>query len=105
MKHTEKLSNLVKVLRSKNSGPFELTIDILFDREENYIKVRDSGKITTETIAKLYNIPLDSISHVVSFDKAMGIKVTFLRPVSSGTCFDRDVYGAQQHAPLLELEI
>jgi len=25
--------------------------------------------------------------------------------VSSGTVFDRDVYGAQQHAPLMELEI
>jgi hypothetical protein len=25
--------------------------------------------------------------------------------VSSGTFLDRDVYGAQQHAPLMELEV
>ncbi len=101
----DKLSNLVKVLRSKNSGPFELTIDILFDSEENYKRVRDSGKITQDSISSLYNIPKENVNAVVCFDKALGIKVTFLRPVPSGTCFDRDVYGAQQHAPLLELEV
>ena len=38
-------------------------------------------------------------------DAGMGIKITYLRSVSSGTAGDRDVYGAQQHAPLLNLEV
>ncbi|HKL56968.1 MAG TPA: DUF4387 family protein [Sphaerochaeta sp.] len=39
------------------------------------------------------------------FDAALGIKITYHRSVSSGTCGDSDVYGAQQHAPLMELLI
>jgi hypothetical protein len=41
----------------------------------------------------------------VFFDSALGVKATFLRRISSGTVGDRDVYGAQQHAPLMALEI
>ena len=34
-----------------------------------------------------------------------GIKITYLRDVPSGTVGDRDVYGAQQHAPLMDIDI
>ncbi len=37
------------------------------------------------------------------FDAALGIKITYLRAVSSGTAGDRDVYGAQQHPPLMDI--
>lgn len=33
------------------------------------------------------------------------IKITYLRDVPSGTVGDRDVYGAQQHAPLMDIDI
>ncbi len=96
---------LAKVLRSKNSGPFEITLDILFDNLANYERVKNSQKITQATIAKLYNLDEKLIHEIVFFDTAMGIKITFSRKISSGTCFDRDVYGSQQHAPLMQLEI
>ena len=38
----EKLSKLAKLIRSKNAGPFELTIDIMFDNEANYLRVKNS---------------------------------------------------------------
>jgi hypothetical protein len=41
----------------------------------------------------------------VFFDTALGFKVTFDREISSGTCFDRDVYGAQQHMPLGQMRL
>lgn len=100
-----KLYNLAKLLRSKNSGPFETTLDILFDDPAQYRYVVDSGRISRKIIAELYHIPEENISHLVFFDAAYGIKVTFQRSISSGTVGDRDVYGAQQHAPLMELEI
>lgn len=43
------------------------------------------------------------ITQIVFFDQAQGIKITYDRITSSGTCFDTDVYGAQQHVPLGEL--
>lgn len=101
----KKLGDIAKVIRSKNSGPFELTVDVLFDSKQIYEFVRDSGIISRKTVCRLYKISEDRICDIVFFDPAMGFKVTMLRDVSSGSIGDRDVYGAQQHAPLMNLEI
>ncbi len=101
----ETLVDLAKVLRSKNSGPFAITLDILFDDYDSYKKVVDSKVITLENIAELYKIDPDEITELVFYEKGLGIKITMNRKVSSGTGGDRDVYGAQQHAPLLDIVI
>ena len=103
--NTYRLYDLAKVIRSKNSGPFEITLDVLFDDANIYQKIKESGIITKKLISKLYNIGEEMITKIVFYDPALGFKITFERAISSGTCFDRDVYGAQQHAPLGELEI
>jgi hypothetical protein len=100
-----KLFDAAAVLRSKNSGPFEITVDALFSDPEVYYKIKNSGLINKERISKLYNIAQDNITHIVFYDQALGFKITFARKISSGTFLDRDVYGAQQHAPLMELEV
>lgn len=99
------LKDCAKVLRSKNSGPFQITIDILFDDISKYERVVKANIFTKDNICKLYNLKMEDICNIVFFDRAMGIKVTMNRKISSGTCFDRDVYGAQQHAPLLDVLI
>ncbi|MGE5630571.1 MAG: DUF4387 domain-containing protein [Caulobacteraceae bacterium] len=100
-----RLVDLAKVLRSKNSGPFEITLDILFDNPENYNRVVESGVINIQAICQLYHLEPKDISRIIFFKKALGIKITYNRAVSSGTFRDRDVYGAQQHAPLMDIMI
>ncbi len=48
---------------------------------------------------------MDSIEHLVFYDQALGVKITFSRLVSSSSALDTDVYGAQQHAPLMDLMV
>ena len=100
-----RLCDLAKVLRSKNSGPYAVTLDVLFDNEAVYRRVMESGMMTREKIAELYHMPVSQITHFVWFDAGLGVKITYLRAVASGTVGDRDVYGAQQHAPLMNLMI
>jgi len=100
-----RLYDLASVLRSKNAGPFELTLDILFDDERKYRIVKDSGVIDRDLVSRLYDVPLEDVYHVVFFDAALGIKITIKRPTDSGGIGDTDVYGAQQHAPLLDVSI
>jgi hypothetical protein len=100
-----KLVDLAKVLRSKNSGPFEITLDILFDNPESYNRVVAGNVINVETICQLYHLEPKDICNIVFYEKGLGIKVTYNRSVSSGTSRDRDVYGAQQHAPLMDILI
>ncbi len=98
------IADLAVLVRSKNAGPFWLTIDIMFDKEENYRRVRDSAAINRALVARLFRRePGDII--VVNHDPALAIKVSFPRPQSSGSKYDSDVYGGQQYAPLLSLEI
>lgn len=99
------LYDIAKVIRSKNAGPFSITLDVLFSTQWEYERVKESGLINRETVASLYHISQESITELVYFDQAWGIKITYDRPVSSGTCGDRDVYGAQQHAPLMLLPV
>src|SRR5579859_6811845 len=89
------LGELAKLVRSKNAGPFWLTIDIMFDDAQAYRRARDAEIVSRAAIARLYNRnPADII--VVNHDAALAIKVSFPRPQSSGSLHDRDVYGGQQ---------
>jgi len=93
------------VLRSKNSGPFSITLDVLFDDQEIYYNIKSRNVITKDIISKLYGLPISDVSDIVYFDSALGIKVTVARQISSGSPLDTDVYGCQQHAPLMNIVI
>jgi hypothetical protein len=99
-----KLIDIASVIRSKNSGPYELTLDILFNEHSDFEKVRDGGFINEDLICKLYSVTPDKIVKIVAFAPAKAIKATIVRPICSGDLGETDVYGAQQHAPLLSLE-
>ena len=95
---------IADVVRSKNAGPFELTLDIIFCNREIFRQVRESGIITKNSVAQLYQIDESKILEMVWFEPAKALKITLLRNRPSGKIGDLDVYGAQQHAPLLALE-
>lgn len=98
---TYKLIDLADVIRSKNAGPYELTFDIMFKTEEIYRAVAEAGVINKPAFAALYNIAQNDVMEIVHFHPAKAIKVTIVRPVCSGDLRETDVYGAQQHAPLM----
>jgi len=102
-----KLYDLAKVLRGKNAGPFRTTFDILFDADEPYRRVKNSGVLTKEYIAELYSIRPEDVYGIFFVDTARGIKITIPKPVdmASGAPHCRDLFGAQQHIPLLGVEI
>ena len=95
------LPELADVIRSKNSGPYELTFDIIFKTDEIFKRVANAGVITKSSFAALYRIDSSKIIDIVHFHPAKAIKITIERPVCSGDLRETDVYGAQQHAPLM----
>ena len=95
------LKDVANVIRSKNAGPFELTLDVLLKDKEVFEKLQQADIINKETIAQLYRIPVEDVLSIVYFPNARAIKATIVRPLPSGAMGERDVYGAQQHAPLV----
>lgn len=100
-----RLVDIASVIRSKNSGPYELTFDVIFKDFETFKKVKEAKAINEEAFAKLYNIPVSDIINLVYFDPAKAIKITIVRPIPSGSLGETDVYGAQQHAPLMNYTV
>jgi hypothetical protein len=101
------LHDLADVLRSKNAGPFLTTIDLMFIDRDRFDLVSASPALAPQAIARLYGLDPADV-RVVTFPRAKAIKITFPRlwgECGAGSPGDRDVYGAQQHAPLLDIEI
>lgn len=105
MSKTVKLSDLAAVIRSKNAKPYRLTFDIIFDDVETYRKVKETRVITPELFCRLYRIPRESVTTFLEFDPGLAIKISIKRPITQGDPGETDVYGAQQHAPLLDIQI
>ena len=100
-----KLSELAKTVRSKNAGVDKITFDVVFTDREAYERVKRARVLTRESVAKLYGIPEARISDFVEFDPANAIKFTMYRVRPSGSPGDPDIFGSQQYAPLLDIEI
>ena len=98
------LKDIANVIRSKNAGPYELTLDVLLRDDDVFERVRKADIINKNTIADLYHIPVEDVLSIVYFPNARAIKATIVRPLPSGDMGERDVYGAQQHAPLVNFE-
>lgn len=99
-----KLIDIADVIRSKNSGPYEITFDIIFKDYEIFKIVSQKNVINKNVFASLYGIKESDIINIIHFHPAKAIKITIIRPIPSGSLGETDVYGAQQHYPLLGLE-
>jgi hypothetical protein len=100
-----KLTDVARIIRSKNSGPFELTLDVFFRDEGSFGRAQGSGFFTPALVARLYRITEDEVLGIHWFEPALALKITIARPLASGSPGDTDVFGAQQHAPLLALSL
>ncbi|KAH7305275.1 hypothetical protein B0I35DRAFT_493239 [Stachybotrys elegans] len=96
------ISDVASVLRSKNAGPYEITIDIIFQSAFDYRWVKESNVLSRKTIAHVLGIQEKDIVWMGFFEPALAFKVTIPRfrggvMASSGSFMENDVHGSQQH--------
>lgn len=103
-KDVMKLIDIARVIRSKNAGPTTLTLDLMFNDEAGYAQASHSAALAPEAIAVLYGLDPRQVA-VIPYPPARAIKIVMDRKIIAGTPGDRDVYGAQQHGPLLDINL
>lgn len=97
---TLSLASLALVVRSKNAGPTQLTIDIFFNDAAAFARATSSPALSAEAVARLYQTdPAQVERHLLP--GILAFKFSMPRRICAGDPGDGDVYGAQQHAPLL----
>lgn len=97
-----RLGDKVLKVRSKNAGPFWVTIDIFCDRPEVFQELK--GKLNNRSVAGIYRVPEQLLKRFEIADLRV-IKFSFPRPVVQGSAADRDMHGAQYAALLEEYEL
>jgi hypothetical protein len=75
------LGDLALEVRSKNAGPFWMTLEAFMPDEESY-RIADA-LITTELISELYHVPPASLQ-IFRIPELRVVKVSFPRPVVQG---------------------
>lgn len=101
----KKLSELAKTIRSKNAGTDKITFDIIFREKETYDLVRRSAALSRRSVSEILNIDPSRITDFVEYDPGNAIKFTILRLRPSGSAGDPDIFGSQQYAPFLDVEV
>jgi len=100
-----KLHELASVVRSKNAGPFLVTIDIFFTDHDAFERVRASGLLEPESVASLYGRDIADVVGVFWEPTAFGAKVTLRKRPSVNDLSCSDVFGSHQHVPIAYAEI
>jgi len=98
------LKDIALVLRSKNAGAFVLTVDVIFKTQDDYDRIVGAHALQPDQIAAAYRLRPSDVQ-VIPYPKVLSVKVTMPRRVGSGDLADADVYGAQQHVPLMLMEV
>lgn len=99
-----RLVEMASVIRSKNAGPLTISFDLMFPNEAAYSQAAQSAGLTPAALAEVFDRPAGEIK-VTHYAAALAIKIAMPRAVVSGSPGDRDVYGAQQHLPLLSVQV
>jgi len=99
-----KVGEVCRHIRSKNAGPFWVTIDLFFRNEELYRRYRDTLALGPEVIERLYGTDPDLVKRL-PVDALRMVKISFPRAKPQGWMGERDMHAGQHYARLLDVEI
>jgi hypothetical protein len=105
-----KLSAITPSIRSKNAEPFLTTLDVFFDDADTYERLKQSGSVTAQRVAEAYNVPPEVVWGIFFIDDVKAMKITLYkysdgRYLGQGDTTMSDMFGSQQHVPLMEMEV
>ena len=99
-----KVRDVCRHVRSKNAGPFWVTIDLFFDGADNFAKYAMSESLSPELIERLY-CTNPALVKRIAVRKLQVLKISYPRPHPQGWMGERDMHQGQSFARLLEVDI
>jgi hypothetical protein len=99
------LGQLATLVRSKNAGPFWVTVDIFLPDVAAYERAAASPALAdVDAIAERYAASPEMVK-IFRLPDLHAIKISFPRPSAQGGAHDRDMHAGQQYVPLLDINI
>lgn len=98
------LADLAREVRSKNAGPFWITMELFMRDAAGYRIAADESFLDERVIAQLYRVDESSVQ-MFRIPSLNAVKISFPRPVTQGSLRDRDMHAGQHHVPLALLRV
>jgi hypothetical protein len=99
-----KVSQVCRHVRSKNAGPFWITLDLSFPDRESFDRFADSSALKPPAIAALFDVDAALVKQFLLPDLAV-VKISYPRKSPQGGAMERDMHGGQQYVRLLDVEL
>ena len=96
-----RLGDAVQMVRSKNAGPFMVTVDVFCGTDAAFQRV--NAALSTTAVGRLYGVSPEQVDRY-ELPEIRVVKFSFPRPVPQGSRGDRDMHGAQWAVLLAEAE-
>jgi hypothetical protein len=98
------VNDLARYVRSKNAGPFWVSIEVFCETQEAYETIKNSKNITPKKVSDLYHVDESKIK-VFYMDELKVIKFSFPRPKPQGHKYENDMHAGQQYIFLADTEV
>lgn len=98
------IRDVCRYVRSKNAGPFWITIDLFFRDRTDFDLYSKSSQLSAEVFGDLYGVSADLVSHY-PVEALNMLKVSFPRAHAQGWQGERDMHGGQFFARLMDVNV
>lgn len=99
-----RLSEVCRHVRSKNAGPFWITIDLSFIDRTAFDDYAGAPQLQAASIAKLFGVNPALVKHF-PIESLLVLKISYPRRKPQGGALERDMHGGQQYVRLLDVDL
>lgn len=99
-----KLRDVCRHVRSKNAGPYWITIDLFFADADAFGLHADAPAISATAMGALFGVDAAQIKRFAVPDLHV-VKLSYPRRHPQGGAVERDMHGGQQYVRLLDVEV
>lgn len=99
-----KLDTVCRHIRSKNAGPFWITVDLFFRDQASFQRYSTARELQPDALAALLGVRPDQVG-CYPVPNLSVLKISYPRRDPQGGVIERDLHGGQQYVRLVDLEI
>lgn len=99
-----KLEDVCHQIRSKNAGPFWISVDLFFSDREAFDRYAGAKELQPQHLAPLFGVRPDQVGCYPVPDLAV-LKISYPRRDPQGGMIERDLHGGQQYIRIVDVEL
>ena len=99
-----KLEDVCHQIRSKNAGPFWISVDLFFRDRAAFDRYAGAKELQPENLGLLFGVRPDQVGCYPVPDLAV-LKISYPRRDPQGGMIERDLHGGQQYIRIVDVEL